>query len=823
MLVPVSWLREFISFSTPLEEVAERLTRAGLEVDGVRPLGASDQHVVVGRIIEQAKDVKRDGVHILTVSLGEKGNIKTISRAPNLIGSAIGRIVAVALDGARIFAGAGCGLTTVRAETSHGRQSQGVLLSERELGLGSDHTGLLFLPDGSPGEPVASLFQKHPRFGQDDVLELNILPNVARCLSILGVAREVAAVTRSGRIHQRLPRKLSVDARGLDASNRNRLVGGLCNRFSTAVISGIQVGSSPSYIQHRLALAGMDPINNVVDASNYVMLEIGQPTHAYDADHLPSLDIGVRLARENEVLQTLNQSEDEALALPEGAVVIVADDKAIGLAGIVGGGSSAISDRTHRILLESANFDAVAIRGSQAATKQITAASMRFARGVDPALTIQAIDRFVEILRESCPGVRVEKIRDDTLGSENVVQTIDFSLSDVNNALGTEFDAATCKSLLQLVEIECDVSDDGQALRAVVGTSRLDISSAPDLFEEIARLHGYDNIPSSFPIEPVAGQGRGRQISARERVRDAMVNAGLREVLTYSMTSLEMESRLFLGTSLRPGPYVRLINPQSVERSVLRRSLLPELLLCIERNQRFRADCHVFEIGTVFLPEQPGPGPNLPAQPWKLAIAMSGPIEPPSLHNPVVREASYFDATEAMTGVFKRLAISDVWFRPAAEPPFQPNACADVMCGTVKVGQVGLIHPLVARAFALPHIVAAAELDLGVLISLMREPPIAHDVPRFPPVDMDLSFVVAEDVLAGDLLAAARSAGGNDVLKASIFDVFRGGAVPLNHKAVGIRLVIGSFSRTLTIEEARGVAGQIVNFVREHFSAELRE
>ena len=442
---------------------------------------------------------------------------------------------------------------------------------------------------------------------------------------------------------------------------------------------------------------------------------------------------------------------------------------------------------------------------------------------MDPALTLYAIERFVEILGATSESAVVEWARDDTLGAEDVSQKIDLALTNVNGALGTQLDLATCHSLLLRLGFTCELSTEEQTLHVIVGSSRSDVREAADLIEEIARLYGYDRIPTTFPREPIIGLGRDKWQATRERTRDAMVDAGLREVLTYTMTSELVEARLLAGAPAESlAPHVRLLNPQSVERSVLRRSLLPELLVCAERNLRFRADCHIFEIGVVHLPERPGRAPKLPGQRWMLGLVMTGPVDPPSIHSPTIRDAGYFDATEALCTLFKRLAVANVKFEPTAQPTFQTNACAAVICDDKQVGHVGLIHPLVARAFNLERVVAAAELDLELLLGVVGQPPVARDVSRFPPIEIDLSFVVSEELRAGDVLQTVRDAGKNEVTAASIFDIYRGGNIPVGRKAVGIRLLISSFSRTLTIDEGRAIAGRLADVVRDRFGAELR-
>jgi phenylalanyl-tRNA synthetase beta chain len=820
MLVPVSWLREFVPFDISSESLAERLTRAGVEVESVQSVGASHPCVVVGQLLAVSSDPERPGVYLLAVDVGTGSPLRTVSRAPNLTDAAIYRYVAVALDGAVILSSdIGGGTQEIRAGTSLGWPSEGAVLSERELGTGDSHEGVLFLPELAPGTPVRVLCSGGLACGQYDVLKLGILPNIARCLGIIGVAGEVAAVTggRGG------PPRVSASLR-FDSQEPPTLAPELCRRLSTALVSGIRVGPSPEDIQRRLRLCGLEPINNVVDASNYVMMELGQPAHAYDAARLPSLDLDVRLARPNETLRLLGDEDGQPPArLPPEAVIIVSDEEPVGLAGILGGQDTAVREETTAVLIEAANFHPQAIRRSQAATRRHTNASVRFARGVDPALTVAAIDSFVQLLRRTCPDVTIEWARDRSLGDETLVRTIPVTVEQINASLGTGLSSETCHSIFARLGLDCAITGHGSHLVVKVGSARQDLVGAADLVEEIARIYGYDKIPDSFPADLAPGIGRGRAWVMRETARASMIESGLQEVLTYSMTSIEVEARLLAAESHpKPDLYVRILNPQSVERSVLRRSLLPELFLCVGRNQRHRDDCHIFEIGAVHLPEQSGPAPGLPAQPIRLALAMSGPLVPPNLHDPTVRDAGFYDALRVLQRVFRRMRLGELKLRPAAHPPFQANASAVVMCSGSAIGSIGLVHPLVARAFDLERPVVAAEVHLDAMIDLSGGPALFQEISRFPVSRFDLSFVVPNERPAGDLLEAARVAASPNLVAATVFDVFSGGSIPPGLKAVGLRLTVGDPGHALTHDEVRALSERVSGHITKLFDAELR-
>jgi phenylalanyl-tRNA synthetase beta chain len=824
MYAPISWIREFVAADADVETIARRLTTAGIEVDGVRRVGVANPRVVAARILNLQASPSLPGLLALQLDVGAETPLDVVSRAPNLTADSEGRWVAVALDGATVFSSRlGGGPEDVQAGTSHGLRSEGMLLSERELGIGDRHGGVLFLPEMTPGGRLDRYLQDVLR--HEAVLDIAILPNIARCLAIVGIAREIAAVMD---LPPPADPKLAAieELCGAPSSPEGTpdLDPALCNRLSTALVTGLEVRESPIEVQQRLRLCGVEPINNIVDASNYVMLELGQPTHAYDAARLASLDLTVRGAAPGERFQPLTQEDGEPAELPEGAVVVDAGGEAVALAGVVGGRATAIDRATQSVLLESANFSPIAIRRSQAVTKQHTSASMRFTRAVDPALTMPAIGRIVQILRQTCPNLAVEWVRDQSLGREALTRSIRLSVVEVNDSLGSNLDAEQCRQILRRLGLSVEILAGGDALDIVVDSAREDLQGPADLVEEIARIHGFDALPATFPADAVAGTGRGGAVDGRELARAALVEAGLREVITYSLTSTEVEQNLLAGDPAAPAPaHVRLINPQSVERSVLRRSLLPELLLCVARNQRHAAGCHIFEIGSIYLPDAPGPAPTLPAQPTRIALAMSGPLNPAGLNVGAGGEAGFFDAVAAIELLGRRLLVPRLSLARVNQPPFQANACAVVRVGQQVLGHVGVVHPRVARAFGLAGSVVAADLDLQALLNSAGGPVAVREIPRFPVTTFDLSFVVPEDQAAGELSEAAGEALGDWLQDLAVFDVYRGPGVAEGFKAVGLRFAVAAATHAVTSDEGRQLSEQVVATLSQRFGAALRQ
>jgi len=661
--------------------------------------------------------------------------------------------------------------------------------------------------------------------GEDQVLLLSILANTARAQSIVGVAREVAALTGSA-LHEDLD---LADLPEQSASLRPTAAVGpeLCRRFSVAEVVNVKVTTSPPWLQHRLTLAGVDPINNIVDAANYVMFELGQPMHTYDAALLPDIRLGVRLSREGERLHTIAQpDDDDPIALPDGVLVIESNEIPVAVAGVIGGSESAINENTTRILIESANFDFISVRKSQSALKIYTDASARFSRGVDPALTQRGIQRLLKLLSETSPQMEV-KAWADLSRWDPEPRPIQISVSEVNDSLGTQFSLNDLVNLLGKEQIPATADEAQQTVRAFVPSSREDLQIPADLLEEFVRLDGYDRLMESMPEDPIPMHKRNVGLELRESGKDALVRWGLQEVITYTMTDPEVEQRLHQASSAESftqPEYVRLRNPISSERTVMRRTLLPGLLEIIRRNLRYADSCHVFEIGVVMLPELPSPTPQLPAEPYRVALAMTGPLEPVSLLRSEKRATDFYDALNAVEFLLNHLKVGPVSFTQAEALPFQPGVCAAVRTGEVVLGHVGALHPLVSAAFDLAdRRVFCADLDFEEIMRRSTRFFRFQEPPRFPSINLDISAVVPTDLPAGELVEAVRSINNEFLRSVIVFDVYVGPQVAEGHKAIGLRLELNGIQRTLTIEEAHAVRDLAAARLREQFQATIRE
>lgn len=822
MRVPLSWLREFVPVGTNVVELVERLTMSGIEVETVEYLGVFSPRILIGRITSCVVSPKDPRIHILTVATPEP--VTVVSAAPN-VGDGTGH-VAIALPGALILdrSKPGFAVREVVRASLYGVQSGGVLCSDAELGIGPDHSGIRFFGDHTTvGTPVLQTVSLEPSWEADVVLHLSILPNIARCQSIVGVAREVAAIfgllvtdTRewmdtpieSGPLNPVLD-----EARG-------------CRRFSVAQVSGIEVAASPAWVERRLVLAGMLPKNNVVDASNYVMLEMGQPTHTYDAAKLASPILSVGPGKPGETLRPIVADESaEPMALPEGILTIRNDDKPVAIAGVMGGKDSAVSPQTMDILVESANFDLITIRRSQKETKLFSESSARFSRGVDPALTDLAIRRILAILRLSSPGLNVQAV-----GDTHDVNLEDWpmmlSVAEVNQALGTDWALEEIENPLHRAGLRCEPGGSPLTLKVWIPTSRADIRERCDLIEEVARLVGYDRIGETMPMEPVPLAMADRTISMREKARDAMVRLGYQEVMNYTLSSREVETRLFAAEGVPESwSAMELLNPVTVERAIGRTSLLAGVLGTMALNARQPGGCHIFELGLVVLPKNTPGGPTLlPDEPVHLAIVTSGPIAAPSLYDPAPRHADIADMIQTVRELAMMLHIDGLELEPALAPPFQPGACGKVVCNGTTYGHFGLVHPRVLAKFDLEgQVVAAAELRLDALLKQAKDHSTFREMFRFPGIDIDIAIIVFEEISAKTILRSATAAGGEWLCGVEIFDVYKGAQVQAGHKAIALRLKLNAKSKTMQMEEALQIRQRVADALRADLKATVRE
>ena len=849
MKVPISWLKEYVDMTLPIPALAERMTLAGLEVSGIDYIGVEPpasieraakvktqrlpwdrERIRVGQILEVRPHPNADRLTLATVEFGQGAPLTVVTGAPNIRPGEKGQKVPFAQVGARLIDGHydDGRILTLKAGKIRGVTSEGMVCSEKELGLSDDHKGILILPDDAPvGVPLADYLG-------DVVLEVEITPNMARCLSIIGLAREVAALTGQ---KLRLPEP-TMQAMGAPIAGQVAIAiadPDLCNRYSATLIRGVTVGPSPFWLRHRLRLAGMRPINNVVDVTNYVMLEWGQPLHAFDYDKLVERAGGrtptiiIRRARAGEKITTLDGVTRD---LTTDMLLITDTAGPIAIAGVMGGAETEVTEQTRNILLESANFHNINNRRTSQVLKLPSEASQRFGRGVPAGMTIPAATRATELMRVLAGGVIAQGYA-DAYPVPQKTRVVEITPGQVERILGMKVTAERITEILESLEFRVErIAPD--ILRCIVPWQRLDVSIAADLIEEIARVIGYEQIPTTLLDDTLPPQRRNLALEAEERIRDILIGCGLQDIIAYSLVGQDANRRLLAALDnpdsgytapgvvpclLPPEACIRLANPLTPEHDTMRSSLAPSALMILRDNLRFRDRVAQFEIGRVYWPRE---GELLPDEPRHLCLALTGPREPLSWHGSSGQMMDFYDLKGIVEALLNRLGINDARFIATTHPAFGPRV-ARLVINEADVGILGEVHPKVREAFDLPaQRVCLAELALAPFVAAFNRPQTVTPLSAFPAVREDLAFIVDEDVTAEQVLAAMRAAGGDLLRTIELFDVYRGAPIPTGRKSLAYRLTYQADDRTLSADAVARLRHRIVKRVQQELGAELR-
>ncbi len=823
MRVPLSWLREYVDVDLEPDKLAERLTLLGMEVKGIERWGGDWRNVVVGELLSVEKHPNADRLSLTSVRVGRDGAGEALSIVCGATNIAAGQRVPVALPGAVLP-----GDRRIERTEKMGVVSNGMLCSGDELNLTGDADGILILPPDAPiGVPLADLYG-------DVVLDVDVKPNRGDALSLIGLAREVAAVTGSPlRWPDTDPPEDGRDVEGL--LDVQVLDSGWCPRFVGRWVDRVTIGPSPDRVQMRLRAAGQRPISNVVDVSNYVMLELGKPIHTYDADAVAEVEgrrrLVVRRAEPGERLETI----DHVARQLDGETLLIADARGpLGIAGIMGGAGSEVGDGTSRVIVESAIFDPVEIRRTGQRYGLRSEASLRFEKGQETRLARLGADRVARLISEWAGG-SVARGRVDSAPDEPAPSRVSFRPARVNRLLGTSLASADQRALLERVGIGTDPATDDRdrvvpiaagsrplsvgaatnddVLVAVVPTWRRDIAIEADLAEEVARVRGYETVPEVLP-DTAMPPFRPSPLGIRDRVREALAGAGFTEVVTHALVSPTQvdrdrwtaETPPVDGGTAAGGRPIHVTNPLSADHSVLRQSVAGSLVEIAAANvRRGREEVAIFEIGKGY-----GDDAGVVREWWRLAIAMTGPAEPPAWNRPA-RPADLDDVKGAIELVARRLALLAPAYTPLAdEPLLHPGRAAAAVAvrgpeegGTVALsGVVGEIHPHLADEVDLRGArLIVAEIDIaGLGGAATADRPVAAP-PRHPATERDLAVVVAETVPAAAIADAIRSGAGAALTDLRLFDIYRGAPLGSSEKSLAWRLVFQAPDRTLTDAE----------------------
>lgn len=858
MLVPISWLKEYVELKLSTAELVQRLTLAGLEIASVHQVGDwwDPTTLVVGQVQAVLSHPDADRLVLVDVDYGGDEPQRVVTGAPNLYAYR----EATSLPTLKVaFAREGAVLVDaysdqrprpkkqLKASKIRGVRSAGMVCSERELGISEEHDGIILLPEDAPvGLPLRDYLG-------DEVLEVELTPDMARCLSVIGIAREVAALTDAPLCLPPDEWQPAGDDQASDYVQVKINDPALCNRYTAILIKDVQIGPSPRWLQERLTKAGMRPINNIVDITNYVMLEWGQPLHAFDydilvqraqrvGDKIPT--IIVQRAQAGEKFTTL---DDVQRTLDDSMLMITDTAGSIALAGVMGGQESEVSATTHNVLLEAATFEGINNRRTASQLRLPSEASYRFARGVPATLNPIAARHAAELMRRYAGGRIVPGIV-DTYPVTQPTRLVYTTASDTRRLLGMEVTQEAIVNALHRLDFAAKLVDTVAAdapaeatfalhrlpneplVEAVAPWHRLDVAIPADLTEEVARIIGYEHVGTTLIDDVLPTQRRNNVFETEELARDLLLGIGLQEIINHALTSPENHDKLqapYITTvpTAEATPYVTLINPIMPERRVMRRSLIVSTVENLARNLRHTARLATFEVGRVYLPEA-GDG-VLPQEDRRICLALTGPRRAANIHGDsgAAEEMDFFDLKGVVELLLHRLGYSANRTEYRAKPDtgvFGPR-CAEVLVDGKSVGLLGEIHPQVRAAFGLAeNRVNVAELRLQPLLKPQWELQPMQPISTYPPVVEDLAFEVSEEVTAHQVQQAIRQGGDERLVAIELFDIYRGEPLPVGHKSMAYRLTYQSLQRGLNEKEVNHLRQRIIKTVEGATGAKLR-
>lgn len=788
MNVTYNWLKEFVDFDLTPEQLADMLTMLGLEVEGMAHLGSGMDDVVVARVETRQQHPNADKLSLCKVNTGSE-LLDIVCGAQNFNA---GDTVALARIGAVLP-----GDFKIKKSKIRGEESFGMLCSEKELGLAEESSGIMILSAGLElGQPV---FQA---LGLKDTLyEIGLTPNRADCLSAIGIAREIAA--KLGTTITAPPVTLQEGSDPVESMISVTVEDGeLCPRYAARHISGCRIAPSPEWLVKRLNAVGMRSINNVVDVTNLVMMELGQPLHAFDCARLAGQRIVVRRAAEGELFTTLDGQER---TLTTNDLVICDAERPVALAGVMGGLNSEISPESSTVLLESACFKPASIRATSKRLGLHTESSHRFERGIDVDGVIFAIDRAASLIAELSGGTVSQGALDLYPGKAEPT-AITLRPQRANALIGISLSTDEIIRILSNLQFSVRVLEDGN-LKVVAPSYRVDIEREIDLVEEIARLNGFDRIPTSMPMARVSSDRPTPHQSLQRTVRDALVSFGMHEIINYSFTDPGAADRLLLSADDLRRSVIRLANPLVEEQSVMRTTLLPGLLETVSRNSKFRSlDLRFFEMRRVYLPQG---GEEMPHEPLRIAAALTGSREREGwCHG--TETVDFYDAKGIVENILDLLHIEGVtWVADVPESYYHPGKSCSIMVGRVRIGTLGEIHPAVQEAFDLDKPVYCFELDFEKLVTCCRWKTGITVPSRFPDSTRDMALLVPEETPAERIIDCVRGVKAREIEQVEIFDVYRGSGIPEGFKSIAIRIRYRSFERTLLDEEISAIHAKV--------------
>lgn len=811
MQVSYNWLKEYVEIDLSPEKLADVMTRAGVAVEHVIATNQGVSGVVTAKVLTKEKHPEADKLSLCTVTCDGQEAIQVVCGAPNV---ASGQIIPFATVGAHLPEG-----IKIKKAKLRGVESNGMICSAKELGIPLDKIppeqkeGILILPAGTPlGVPITEVL------GLDDyILELDLTPNRSDCLSVLNIAREIGALLGK-EVHLPKPAFQSDESIQIqDLAHVEIQAPELCHRYVAKMIKGVTIQPSPFWLQHRLQCAGIRPINNIVDVTNYVMLEYGQPLHAFDYHTLADHKIIVRKAAQDERIVTLDsqkrQLTDEMLLICDGA-------RAVAVAGVMGGENTEVTPETTDVFIEAAYFQPSSVRRTSTQLGLRSEASIRFEKGINMETVLTAAERAAELMQETGGGMMVSGVIDE-YPTKHKPTAILLSLARVNHILGTEISDATIKSILSSLNFSI-IEDRGTEIVVEVPGYRPDCSIPEDLIEEVVRVYGYDTIPQTLPYG-ASGQGH---LTASQKLRDQiiqkLVGLGLNEVVNYSFINKNHDEKLNYPAGDIRRNSVPVMNPLSEEQGHMRTSIVPGLLNTILFNHNRRnEDLAIFELGKIYLLEGPLTSKTLAHEKWTLGIALKGSVA--STWKYAGHAYDFYDLKGIVEKLMTGLKISGVDYQACKDNSiYHSGRAAYLLIDGQKAGVFGELHPLIADRYGIADRCYVAEIDVDVLIAKGSDAVQVSLLPKFPASTRDMAVVVSEHVSAGELAKTIEEAATGLLSSWKIFDVYHGGQILLGHKSIAFALTFQS-DHTLTDEEVNAEYDRILQALSSKHHATLRK
>ncbi len=811
MKVSYNWLKDYLDLDISAEELAERLTNSGVEVEGLIPMNPGIDHVVIGEVVDAKPHPDGDKLTLTNVKTGSgEALCQIVCGAPNV---ASGQKVPVALVGTELPGGLEIKKTTIRGEAS-----EGMICSCKELGLLEPELedGIMVLDQDAPvGESIVSYLDLN-----DTVLEFDLTPNRADCLGMIGVAIEVAALLDIPLKDPKL--KDFGDNQSVEGINIAIQDSELCERYSGKIIKNVRIGTSPMWLQQRLRAYGIRPINNLVDITNYVMLEYGQPLHAFDYDLIRGHEIIVRKAHNGEEIVTL---DEKTRTLTSEDLIIADRDRGIAVAGVMGGYNTEVTDKTESILLESAAFHNISVRRTATRLNLRSEASLRFEKGVDPNGTVKAIQRACELFESLGVGTVVPGVADE-YPTPRERQRIKLRTEKVKNLTGLDVTTHEVEDIFRRLQFKVeDNPRDSHDLIVAVPTRRNDITAEVDLIEEVARLYGYSEIPTTMPEGPVTQGRKTHDQQVIGMTRETLLSSGLSEVISYAFISPDDFDRIGLPEDDALRRVVPLANPMTREHSVMRTTMIPSILKVLEYNSNYgEKDFQIFEIGRVYLP-QGLPVTDLPEERVTLTFGGVGRLSPKEWLLESVQEINFYYLKGIFELLMERLNIEmeRVQFTPVQHPSFHPTRAASIFLDAKRIGIMGEIHPEILGEFGLDSRTALAELDLQRIIQNASLVEKYQPLPKYPAVLRDMALLVPKEIPSEEVTKTISQVGGALIEELRLFDLYQGDRIPEDKKSLAYSLKFRDPETTLTDKQVDEVYEKIEYQLKDKLGAEIRK